>query len=58
MTGQEESRAVSDLYQSQFSPARYISQYYSVLDEEERFFLSQLHQFFLELEEEKGRSVK
>ena len=55
MAGQEDTTAVSDLYQSQFSPANYISQYYSAVDEEERFFLSQLHQFFLDLKEEKGR---
>ena len=55
MARQEDITAVSHFYQSQFSPANYISQYYSTVDEEERFFLSQLHQFFLDLKEEKGR---
>ena len=55
MARQEDITAVSHFYQSQFSPANYISQYYSTVDEEERFFLSQLHQFFLDIKEEKGR---
>ena len=46
---------LEDLYESQFVPGNYVSQYYSAVDEEERFFLSQLHHFFLELQEEKGR---
>ena len=46
---------LEDLYESQFIPGNYVAQYYSAVDEEERFFLSQLHHFFLELQEEKGR---
>ena len=48
----QEDRTVSHLYESQFNPESYISQYYSAVDEEEQFFLSQLHHFFLELKEE------
>ena len=54
MAGQEDT-AVSHLYESQFIPGNYLSQYYSAVDEEERFFLSQLHHFFLDFKEEKGR---
>ena len=53
----EEDRTVSRLYEAQFIPENYISQYYSDVDEEEQFFLSQLHHFFLELKEEKGMTI-
>ena len=54
MTGEEDT-TVSHLYESQFKPGNYKSQYYSAVDEEERFFLSQLHHFFLGLKDEKGK---
>ena len=53
----EEDRTVSQLYEAQFVPENYISQYYTAVDEEEQFFLSQLHQFFQELKEEKGTTI-
>ena len=54
MTGEEDT-TVSHLYESQFNPGNYKSQYYSAVDEEEKFFLSQLHHFFLGLKDEKGK---
>ena len=56
MASEERSpRAVTDLYRSEFVPSSYLSQYYSHVDQEEQFFLSQLHNFFRKFGESEGR---
>ena len=59
MSTQEDiTGSVSHLYHSQFVPERYLAQYYCAVDEEEKFFLSQLHNFFVELGIKQGNSMQ
>ena len=55
MATEDDSSALSHLYRSQFVPESYVSQYYSDLDQEEKFFLSHLHRFFETLGNDKGK---
>ena len=45
---QEQASSVRELYSQHFLAAAYLSQYYSQIDCEEGFFLTQLHNFFQE----------
>ena len=42
----EEDSTVEKLYQHYFSPQTYVSEFYSEIDSEEDFFLSNIHEFF------------
>ena len=55
MTTEDDNSALSHLYRTQFVPESYVSQYYSALDHEEKFFLSQLHRFFEKLGKDEGK---
>ena len=46
-------KEVRNLYKSQFHPVEYMRQYYTKIDPEEGFFLTKLHQFFQEKQQDK-----
>ena len=48
-----EGEEVRNLYKSQFHPIEYMRQYYTKIDPEEGFFLTKLHQFFQEKQQDK-----
>ena len=48
-----EREEVRNLYKSQFHPVEYMRQYYTKIDPEEGFFLTKLHQFFQEKQQDK-----
>ena len=48
-----EGEEVRNLYKSQFHPVEYMRQYYTKIDPEEGFFLTKLHQFFQEKQQDK-----
>ena len=44
--GKTGTPSVEQLYSDFFSPQAYVTQYYSEIDSEEKFFLLNLHKFF------------
>ena len=48
-----EGEEVRNLYKCQFHPVEYMRQYYTKIDPEEGFFLTKLHQFFQEKQQDK-----
>ena len=57
--GQEQASSVRELYSRHFLAAPYLAQYYTQIDCEEGFFLTQLHNFFQErLQADAGNETK